>query len=370
VRNLVRKEVRLNKALFLVAIVFSICWLLALALLFLLPGRREMLLMIFNGLSAIYFPLLFLLAGCMSLGEEKSLGLNASQLTLPVSTRIQWLVKLMVGLLLGIALGIVLPLLLAWLTAPRAEVGLVYLMQRNEGGIAVLLIGGGIIFLIAFWASSLLTNTVAAALATVIALAVLGCCAALASTWAWLIGGFGTGLFSLLVAHFQLPPDYFWRADWGWFNLLTFSALALLLLGQSLVQFRRAQPQRYVLLRYSIIAVLVCFCCILGLVTLNESAHQVETGELKLELQNALLSLPPANVEPTPEAPRVVTFKELEDTGKLSPMTRTWLRNTTISFQEVPSARLLWRHYYEVNMVFPKRRQYSFAFDVPRESTQ
>jgi len=84
-RNLVRKELRLQKPLFMVAAIFSACWLFTLALLFLQPARQELYVIIFNALTGFYVPLMAVLAGCMSLSEEKMLGLMAWHLTLPVS---------------------------------------------------------------------------------------------------------------------------------------------------------------------------------------------------------------------------------------------------------------------------------------------
>ena len=85
-----------------------------------------------NALTAIQITLTVVLTGCVALGEEKSLGLAAWHLTLPVSTRRQWLVKLAVSAGVLLVMGFVLPLLLAALTSIKTNVGLAYLLENKE----------------------------------------------------------------------------------------------------------------------------------------------------------------------------------------------------------------------------------------------
>ena len=62
------------------------------------------------------------LAGCLSLGEERSSGTHAWHLTLPVSARQQWLTKLLVALVGGVLCAVVLPAVL--LLASQSLTGL------------------------------------------------------------------------------------------------------------------------------------------------------------------------------------------------------------------------------------------------------
>src|SRR5439155_6164806 len=104
--NLIRKELRLQKPLFLIAVVFALCWFVALGLWFIQPATHELFETVLTVLAVFYAPLIALLAGCVSLGEEKALGLTAWHLTLPVSAWKQWLAKLGVSSAIWLALGL------------------------------------------------------------------------------------------------------------------------------------------------------------------------------------------------------------------------------------------------------------------------
>ncbi len=115
-RNLIRKEVRLQKPIFLISAVVTICWLVALLLLVLEPSHEYIYVGTLNALTGIQITLTVVLTGCVAFGEEKSLGLAAWHLTLPISARRQWLVKLGVSAGVLVVTGFVLPLLLDALT--------------------------------------------------------------------------------------------------------------------------------------------------------------------------------------------------------------------------------------------------------------
>src|SRR5262249_54011053 len=129
VLNLARKELRLHRSLVRVAAIFCTCWLSTLAFLCLQPARQALCEVIFNVLTAFYVPLMAVLAGCVSLGEEKAIGLTDWHLTLPVSARRQWLTKVIVAAGVGVILGLTLPLALAACTAPLMKVGLIYFIR-------------------------------------------------------------------------------------------------------------------------------------------------------------------------------------------------------------------------------------------------
>src|SRR5439155_18065927 len=133
----------------------------------------------------------------------------------PVAAFRQWLLKLAVGAAIGVVLGLLLPWLLSWATALKADVGLFALAhEKGDLGFQFVCVAGLLILLISFWASTMLNNTLAAALLTVIAFPALACCAMIAQAWAPAISGLMGFCLSWLIAHFQLSPDYFWKSAW------------------------------------------------------------------------------------------------------------------------------------------------------------
>src|SRR5262249_51611242 len=116
IANLVRKEVRLQMPIFLIGILTTGCWMITLAALVLQPARASFFTNVFDTIGAIHIILVFVLAASVSLGEEKSLGLAAWHLTLPVSAMRQWLVKVSVVAATVALVGFVVPLILAGMT--------------------------------------------------------------------------------------------------------------------------------------------------------------------------------------------------------------------------------------------------------------
>ena len=279
--NLIRKELRLQKPLFLVAAILSLCWLVTLLLLLLDPARMKTFETILNLLTAIYVVVLPLLAGCISLGEEKALGLTAWHLTLPVSTRRQWLLKLAVSMSVAILLGFALPWLLAWLSAVKTKVGLSYLMNENNDGWLMFLAAWELTFLMSFWAVTMLTNTLRAALGSMIGLALLCFCGALGLRFEELVGPLQTELLRLPAAYFHLPPDFFFVLAIKCIVPLMLVTVVVAILAQSLAQFRRVQTPVKIIWKYSVILAVVVFLMAFWLADLGNSASALNAPLLK-----------------------------------------------------------------------------------------
>ena len=333
--NLIRKELMLQKPVFLVAAILTLCWFLTLTLLLLEPSRKEIFEAILNVLTVVYVAVLPVLAGCISLGEEKTLGLTAWHLTLPISARRQWLLKLAVSTNVAISVGLALPFLLAWMTAAKANIELFYFSHGNDW--PMLLTLWGLMFVMNFWAVTLLANTLRAALASVISLAALCLCGALAAWCASLSGSLETGLLVLLTAYFQLPLDFFsaFKVENQGILLVT-AVVVVTTLAQSLAQFRRAQSSRRIIWKYSAILAAVVFLLMFWLGDFVNSARDLRTSRLRQELADALGSLPAKDPEPSSLGWRTVTLPDLEQTGKLSALTKAWLKNASISFVPFP----------------------------------
>ena len=115
--NLIRKELRLLRPLWLMSFL-SLVYLTGLTLFRFLhlhdsaapfPEGAYVLLYI---PVILFSPLVAILAGSLSMWEEKSSGTQSWHMTLPVSARRQWLVKLAVALFTGLVCAVLLPVLM------------------------------------------------------------------------------------------------------------------------------------------------------------------------------------------------------------------------------------------------------------------
>jgi hypothetical protein len=324
-RNLIRKEIGLQNPVFLIALVFSACWLVALVAFVLQPERQELLQGIFGGLTGAYVPIVVLLTPCVAFGEEKTLGLAAWHLTLPVSARRQWLLKLSAAWTTALLVGVVLPLVLACLTLAQVKVGLVALPPEMIWPIASVLI---IAFVLGVWCASLWGSTLRSAVATLLSILGLATCANLGGLAASHFDGLQTNLVRILPAWFQLPPDFLLRDT----RMFTFeSPLAILAslvvaLVQSLAQYRRGQTQSKVTLKYVSILVLLTFA---GSFWCSDLIRSIGL-RLNREVLTALASVPKEEWKTTRTQgysaaqgtfdmkSSLVTYQQLVQSGKLS----------------------------------------------------
>ncbi|MDR3675687.1 MAG: hypothetical protein P4N24_09370 [Acidobacteriota bacterium] len=111
--NLIRKELRLLRPVWLFSLLSALGW-TALTAVELLHQRKPAdafpVASLVVGVSCAV--IIAILAGSMSLGEEKTSGRHAWHMTLPVSAWRQWLVKLLTALFVGVVCAGLLPLLL------------------------------------------------------------------------------------------------------------------------------------------------------------------------------------------------------------------------------------------------------------------
>jgi len=371
--NLVRKELRLQRPVFQVAAVFTVCWLITIVLLVLEPARQPMFETILNIPMGFYVPLSMLLAGCVSLGEEKTLGLTTWHLTLPISARRQWLVKLSVSAAVGLILGWGLPYLLAWITSPKANVGLLAPIYR--GGWQMLLLVSALVFVMSFWAVTMLGNAIKAALATVISLVGLLFCGLFGAWCGGKLFGLEAPLLTGITAHFQLAPDFFTSA-FNPFNVpLFFAILILAALVQSRAQFRRIQPHSLTVVKYSLILGAITFLVAFWFADFAVSAGEQRNSRLVWEVKHALQSLPAEEGLVPWHHSRDVTPQELAKTGKLSRTTRIWLRDAWITLNPPPNGSRVTVHQGDrtkdrvvcpVTLNFPNGTHFSFYYELPQ----
>jgi hypothetical protein len=114
VLNLIRKEFRLLRPVWLISLLAAVGWAcLTLLGLLHLQGLTRSFETVVVSAGVITTLMIAILAGSLSLGEEKTSGTHAWQLTLPVSARRQWFIKLCMALFAGFVGGGLVPLLIA-----------------------------------------------------------------------------------------------------------------------------------------------------------------------------------------------------------------------------------------------------------------
>jgi len=159
VLNLIRKELRLLRPVWLISLLAAAGW-ACLTLIGLLHERGfsrnfETAVAIVGVISTL---LIAILAGSLPVGEEGTSGTHAGQLTLPVSALLQWLIKLFVALFAGLVGAGLLPMLIAGRLFGSSR-GLVDVHLGGQWLLVVLLLTFA-----AFWCACALNATVGAVL--------------------------------------------------------------------------------------------------------------------------------------------------------------------------------------------------------------
>ena len=161
--QLVRKEVRLHLPAFVVAGMFVGLWLLLLAVVLARPSVSKDFLLLPAVLLGLGIPVI---AGIVSTAEERSLGLLDWHLTLPVSARRQWFIKVLVALAVNVVLGILLPGVLALGTQVIVQDALDPNYIVRDCG--VFAIANAVIFCGALYASTAAANSTRALVGTIV----------------------------------------------------------------------------------------------------------------------------------------------------------------------------------------------------------
>ncbi len=171
VLNLIRKEFRLLRPVWLLTVLMVVGWSGVTA--FQVMREREhvkFMPITAGGVGIAGALLLAVLAGCLSLGDERISGRHSWHLTLPVSARVQWLVKFLTALFAGAICAGVVPLLL--LAAGKNLLGMSVLVDKPDYPTlwfwSMLTITAA-----AFWCSCATDGTVTAALWVVPVLAAI-----------------------------------------------------------------------------------------------------------------------------------------------------------------------------------------------------
>lgn len=367
IANLARKEVRLQQPTLLVSALFALCWLTAILLFSMGPARPAVAEAIFVTLFVSYVPLVLVLCGTISIGEDTSLGIRAWHLTLPVASRTQWAVKLGVMLAIGGALGFALPVALKLVTPVFVSLPAGTIQLPPTGRIAAM---AGALLVIAFWSATLFGHTIKAAVATGVSVLSLWVCIIVASLAGQRLG-IGSGwLTSLMVANQWSPEDLLvLRGSVGldlavWSSILALTVVALV---QSLRAFRATQLERSGIARCAAqLALTAAIISFIPTAYLRAAGDQYRSQPVR-ELQAALQSVSTASLASTGRIPDTVDAAALEATGQLSDDTRRWLAGSRISLRASPPRSQAGERvmYVRTDVSFPNGRTFRMLYQVP-----
>jgi ABC-2 family transporter len=337
--NFVRKEIRLLKPITQLAFVFLLCWIGVALVQWLWPKQR--ITYVFDLLTFIYAPITCLLAGALSLGEEKTLGLAETQLTLPFSIAWQWVLKLLTCGLVAALLGLGLPLALVLVTGDWLHLDESSLVQEKDNTLSALACLSGVGFLLAFWASAHVESAVRAAIVTIIGTIVGGFSMALGIMW----GSHGNELLSpvlvTVMQRLRLSPNQMLLTGSAAERYLWVPLAMVVLLGlyQGYRQFRRARPALSKLLWDSLVLALAILLVSLLCSDFVRSLEHLGDSAPFEELRTALNAIARIDVDQAGSHHQTVPHEALR--GRVSAETESWLRDATVSYEVQKDSRFL-----------------------------
>jgi hypothetical protein len=337
--NLIKKELRLLRPVWLLALLM-IAFFLCLAPLRFFANPSVDTYVSEAGVIGVgmYFLLGGILAGSLSMGEERQLGTHSWHLTLPVSVGGQWLIKLLTSLSLSLASGFLVFRSAGLFLGPAFQKAFHGIVSGGDGELSFLAVYLFILTLTAFCCACAVNGTVRAAAWTVPALMILG-------TAGWLgtlVAGLARELhliqpIVLAVHAFPTGPPNDRR--WAYVLLSGLLVSAAFAAFQSLRLFRTERPQS---MKAAVRPLLLVWVVVYGYVLLFGLIRDVdleifrEQRVITREVGTAVskLELDPGTVDSA--HPRAVSVADLRRVYPLSNVTETWLKNASISVVPPP----------------------------------
>jgi hypothetical protein len=339
VPNLVRREFRLLRVVWFLTLFSLAAWILVVAFR-LLPSEtgRTHASDAAAVLAVLFSVLIALLAGTLSLGEEKSWGTHTWQLTQPISVSLQWMVKLGVAIFTAVISAGALPMGVLVVGGWLRGSPWLYFGSPETWNWPVQM---ALFAVAAFWCSSVVKGSVRAALFLLPLFFALGVFGA-AGFW---LGNFldSHGFMAFTVAHLDpisiargLPRIFtFGMQYWAVIGLVA-------LVGVALIQSRwffRSQGEDTKLRAVLCLTPLAgtSFLCVLGLSLFAgftyEVWHQQRTilGETHAAIETLRQGM---NEKAT--SPLRLTTSDLAKATSLSRRTLSWLGNANITVEPLP----------------------------------
>jgi ABC-type transport system involved in multi-copper enzyme maturation permease subunit len=339
VLNLVRREFRLLRIVWPLA-GFSVIGALG-VMTFILFDIKSDAQGIFIALSALSGILTAILAGSISLGEEKNWGTHDWHMTIPVSTGVQWFVKMAVALFCSIVAGVFIP------AATYFLVGVLKGGIRGLPGTDLLWLWtmeAAFITIVAFWAACVTKGTVHATLFVFPVFFLIGFSVNL-SNWISDSWHFSERWLQSLIwrldpvaLNISLAPI---REHWFQSGLLPVVVIVLAAVPMMAVvaiqSFRRFRGQideskKHVFLALVpviVTSVLVGFAVDISVNFVSEAVHVQQS--LMSDTHHAIQQLQSSAASPATRQALKFTADDLARTGTLSDESRRWLSGSTIT---------------------------------------
>ena len=281
--------------------------------------------------AILLLPITAVLAGSLSLGEEKNWGTHSWHLTLPISVSKQWLIKLLVSAVSGVVCGSLVPLLVLAVGGQFSGNAWMYLQHDLLWGWPLAM---GCISVAAFWCSCIVKGTVKAVLflmAVCLGLALTG---AVGVTLSDLFSQKAHGWFQYLFLYVDPFRDPKWLlllrfVSMQWFLLLVVGFIGLQ--SYRLFGARRPDSKRAVFL--AVLPVLLLIASVtFGVATMYDYILEARYAQNTVfrETHAAIEAFQSSVPSGSPQA-LTVTLDRLGNAARLSAITRSWLDNNAIT---------------------------------------
>ncbi len=327
--NLIRKELRLLRPVWLITLLNVSVWIYLTLFRSTKDAPFTMAMVAVGGLNAI-------LAGTLSLGEERTSGTHSWHLTLPVSARRLWIIKLVMAMLTGFVCFALLPVLV--LIAGGFLFGSPFMFVDPHGGM-VWLLEVLLLTFASFWCACAVNGTVRAVLWVFPMMGAL-----------YLVGRCGEwvarGLMGLVVSRLDPFTDFRFTNAASNIQLFVRGATPTLVLTLLLVPtllFGVVQSYRLFrtqlrdstlsvirsLLPLAMLALLSSFSLAAFYAFVDHAKQQMWT--LFRETHEAIEKVQPGTPNLDATHPLQLTVEDLTKAAALSERTRRWLRNSRIT---------------------------------------
>lgn len=374
-RNLILKELRLYLPVFVMMALFACLWMTVVFTLRIAPQKVVVLTNVLNGFTLIYIPLVLLISGCISLSEEKSLGVYPTNLTSPVSLTKQWLIKVLIATLVGILGGIIVPILLVVLentfSSRALDTGVRHISSQGAiFWVFCLLLTSSIS--LSFWASNVLNNTVKAAFFSGFSIVAITVFHSLGFGAGMKMGWLTAAPILWLTAQFQLSLSWF-QTKSAELYFSSYSLLGFLFVVLSWRHYRLPQSSTRQLLKNAV-AILACSFAIgivVGDIRRTSDYSAMDQSSLYVETLAALKESSAGVISPQGKNSHQLHLEELIATGKLSSQTIKWLSDCTIwtSYPYYQSQPLKIKDVEHVQIIIDlNRNRDSVSFYIPAKA--
>jgi hypothetical protein len=187
--------------------------------------------------------------------------------------------------------------------------------------------------LVGFWSATHFQNSIVAVIATLVFVPLLFIPGIAAYSLVRSLDGIQQEFLTFLAVRRHLPPDEFLTVITPeWLALAIGVPVALILLFQSLRQFRRIQMRRYTLVKHCAIIFVITYAICAWFADFETSAQHVGDAKLlRSEIGRSITALPPQFRVESDTSTQEVPLQRLLGTGKLSPQYGEWLRGSTIT---------------------------------------